>query len=196
MIARFAAAIFAFAAVAVVSVGCADSAELQPEPPPTADVAEPEETPTPTPTPTSAPFVPNCYNIISAHTRDTLAAEGFVLVEEHQNKLRAEQRVETMFFENGGVDCLWGIAAGGDSLVVFGYSEITPAAAAEAQERLTADGYVRTEDGADVVLSIDPAHDVMGIGDAFVFADGEWFHSTTPDAIAELRENIELQQTQ
>src|SRR5690554_4794054 len=158
MSSRFVGAFAALAAVALIATGCAPSPELEPAPAPS-QAAPKVETPTPTPTPT--PFVPDCYNIISEQTQDTLTAEGFVLIEEHERKLRTEQRVELMFFENGGVDCMWGVAGGGDSLVVFGYSEITPAAAAEAQDRLAASDYVRTEDGDDVIMSIDPSADVM-----------------------------------
>jgi len=185
---RFATGLAALALITVALSGCAPSPELE-TPAPTEVAAPPEETPTPTPTPT--PYVPDCYNIIEGETEATLAAEGFILIEEHERKLRVEQRVEAMFFDNGGVDCLWGIAGGGDSLVAFGYSPITPEEAATAQEELTANGYVRTEEGTDVVLSIDPATDVMGIGDVFVFSEGEWFHSTTREAITEIRENVE-----
>ena len=193
MSSRFVGAFAALAAVALIATGCAPSPELEPAPAPS-QAAPKVETPTPTPTPT--PFVPDCYNIISEQTQDTLTAEGFVLIEEHERKLRTEQRVELMFFENGGVDCMWGVAGGGDSLVVFGYSEITPAAAAEAQDRLAASDYVRTEDGDDVIMSIDPSADVMGVGDAFLFSNGEWFHSTTREAIAELRENVQERKAQ
>lgn len=177
------------AVVAVIISGCAASPELAPEAPPMTEPAAPEQTPTATPTP--EPFVPDCLNIISDDTEATLAAEGFVLIEEHESKLRVEQRVEALFFDNGGVDCMWGIAGGGDSLVVFGYSEITPADAAATQQKLAEAGYLRTEEGSDIVLSIDPSTDVMGIGDVFVFSEGEWFHSTTREAVAEIRTNIE-----
>ena len=126
---RFAGALTALALVSMVVTGCAASPELEPEAPPTTK-APASQTPTPEPTPT--PFVPDCLNIISDDTQATLNAEGFVLIEEHEHKLRVEQRVEVMFFDNGGVDCLWGIAGGGDSLVVFGYSEISPADATAA----------------------------------------------------------------
>ena len=183
---RSAGAAAAFALVAAIASGCSAGPDLEPAPPPATDQALPEETPTPTPT----PFVPGCLTIISEETIATLEAEGFVLIEEHENDVRAEHRVEAMFFDNGGVDCLWGIAGGGDSLVAFGYTEITPSAAADAQSRLTESGYVRTEEGADVIFSIDPAADVMGIGDVFLFSDGAWYHSTTREAIEEIRSNI------
>lgn len=185
---RFAGTAAAYAVIALIASGCASSPELRPTPAATTEAAAPEETPTPTPT----PFVPSCTNIIDADTLATLEAEGFVLIEEHEHKLRVEQRVEAMFFDNGGVDCLWGIAGGGDSLVAFGYSEIPPAAAAAAQAQLEDEGYLRTEEGSDVVLSIDPQTDVMGIGDAFVFSGGAWFHSTTREAVERIRQTIEL----
>jgi hypothetical protein len=184
---RFAGALAALALVSLVVTGCAASPELEPDAPPTTK-APVSETPTPEPTPT--PFVPDCVSIISDDTQATLNAEGFVLIEEHEHKLRVEQRVEAMFFDNGGVDCLWGIAGGGDSLVAFGYSEITPADATIAQDRLAADGYVRTDEGGDVVLSIDPQTDLMGIGDVFLFSGGAWFHSTTRDAVEEIRATV------
>jgi hypothetical protein len=187
---RFAGTAAAYAVIALIASGCASSPELEPAPAATTEAAVPEETPAPTPT----PFVPSCTNIIDADTLATLEAEGFVLIEEHEHKLRVEQRVEAMFFDNGGVDCLWGIAGGGDSLVVFGYSEIPPAAAAAAQAQLEDEGYLRTEEGSDVVLSIDPQTDVMGIGDSFVFSGGAWFHSTTREAVERIRQTVELAQ--
>ncbi|MEX1079306.1 MAG: hypothetical protein WED09_09395 [Homoserinimonas sp.] len=188
---RFPGVFATLTVIMLIAPGCAASPELAPPPPPTSEAAEPVETPTPTP----PPFVPDCYNIISDQTEETLSAEGFILIEEYENKLRVEQRVEALFFDNGGVDCLWGIAGGGDSLVAFGYSEITPADAVQAQDRLAAIGYTRTDEGGDIVLSTDPATDVMGVGDVFVFSDGQWYHSTTREAIAELRDNVDSQET-
>lgn len=191
MSSRFARVFTAVAVISLTVVGCASEQELEPAPTPPSGVAQPEETATPTPTPT--PFVPDCNNIISDQAEETLQAEGFVLVEEHESKIRVEQRVETLFFDNGGVDCLWGIAGGGDSLVVFGYSEITPAQATEAQAQLEAEGYLRSEEAGDTMLSIDPEHDVMGIGDVFVFSADEWFHSTTLQAVSEIRAQVSSQ---
>jgi hypothetical protein len=185
---RFAWAAAAFAVITVIASGCGSSSDLEPAPAATADNAAPAETPTPAPSPT--PFVPDCTNIIDADTIATLEAEGFVLIEEHEHKVRVEERVETLFFDNGGVDCLWGIAGGGDSLVAFGYSEITPAAAEAAQAQLQDAGYVATTQGTDIVLSIAPEVDVMGVGDVFVFSDGSWFHATTPEAVLRIRETV------
>src|SRR5690606_32636644 len=145
---RFAPALTALAVISLVVVGCAPEQELKPAPERTSPVAQPAETPTPTPT----PFVPDCHNIITDQAEETLDAEGFVLVDEHENKVRVEQRVEALFFENGGVDCLWGIAGGGDSLVAFGYSEITPEQAEEAQAHLESEGYRPPEDSGAVAL--------------------------------------------
>ena len=183
---RLAGIAAAFAAIAVIVSGCAVEPELKPAPPPANNQAQPE----PTPTPTATRFVPTCLNIISADTMATLEAEGFVLIEEHENDLRAENRVEVAFFDNGGVDCLWGIAGGGDSLVAFGYSPITPAAISGVQAQLADSGYVRSEEGGDVIYSIDPAADVMGVGDVFLFSDDAWYHSTTREALEEIRQNI------
>jgi hypothetical protein len=183
---RFAGTATTFAAIALIASACASPPEIKPAPPATTEQAAPEDAPDPTPT----PFVPDCDNIIDAETRATLEAEGFVLLEEHEQKLRVEQRVEAMFFDNGGVDCLWGIAGGGDSLVAFGYSEITPSAASAAQAQLEAEGYARSEEGADVVLSIDPQTDVMGVGDVFVFSEGAWFHSTKREAVERIRQAV------
>lgn len=185
---RFTGVLTALVLISVIVSGCASSPDLEPAAQPTTK-APASETPTPTPTPTR--FVPDCLSIISDETEETLEAEGFVLIEEHEHKIKVEQRVEAMFFDNGGVDCLWGIAGGGDSLVAFGYSEISPGDAAVAQDKLAADGYLRIEEGADVVLSLDPATDLMGIGDVFLFAAGEWFHSTTREAVDQVRLNIE-----
>jgi hypothetical protein len=185
---RLAGAAAALAVIAVITTACSPEADLEPVPTASADAAVPSETPTPTPTPTA--FVPSCLNIISTDTIETLEAEGFVLIDGYENKLRVEGRVEAMFFDNGGVDCLWGVQGGGDSLVAFGYSEISPPDALYAQEELSAAGYVRTEESGDIVLSIDPADDVMGIGDVFVFSANEWFHSTNREAVAEMRQHI------
>lgn len=183
---RVAGVAAAFAVIGMIASGCAAGPELSPPPPPATDQALPE----PTPTPTATPFVPTCLTIISADTIATLEAEGFVLIEEHEDDLRTQYRVEAAFFDHGGVDCLWGIAGGGDSLVAFGYSTITPAAESDVQAQLADSGYVRSEEGGDVVYSIDPADDVMGVGDVFLFSDGAWYHSTTRDALEEIRQNI------
>jgi len=189
MSSRFARAFATLGVVSLVAVGCAATPELESPQAPVPEVSQPEETPTPTPT----PFVPDCHNIITDQAEETLEAEGFVLIDEHENKVRVEKRVETRFFDNGGVDCLWGISGGGDSLVVFGYSKITPADAAEAQAQLEAEGYLRSEEEGEVVLSIDPQTDVMGIGDVFVFSADEWFHSTTRQAVEEIRTQVASQ---
>jgi hypothetical protein len=186
---RFAWTAAAFVVITVIASGCASSSDLKPAPAATADKAAPMETSTPAPAPT--PFVPDCTNIVDPETIATLEAEGFVLVEGHEHKVRVEQRVETLFFDNGGVDCLWGIAGGGDSLVSFGYSQITPAAAEEAQAQLQDAGYVASTQGTDVVLSIAPEADVMGVGDVFVFSGGAWFHATTPDAVQRIRQTVD-----
>lgn len=183
---RLAGAATAFAVVAVIVSGCAAEQDLKPAPPAATNQALPRVTPTPTPT----EFVPTCLNIISDDTIATLEAEGFVLIEDHENDLRVENRVEATFFDYGGVDCLWGIAGGGDSLVAFGYSTITPDAASAAQARLADSGYVRSDDNGDVVFSIDPATDVMGVGDVFLFSGDAWYHSTTREAIEEIRQQI------
>lgn len=185
---RVASVAAAFAVMAVIVSGCAAGPELdlEPAPPVSTNQAQPEQTPTPMPT----PFVPTCLNIVSADTIATLEAEGFVLIEEHEDDLRAESRVEVAFFDNGGVDCLWGIAGGGDSLVAFGYSTITPAAASAVQAQLADSGYARSDEGGDVIYSIDPAADVMGVGDVFLFSDGAWYHSTTREALEEIRQNV------
>ncbi len=186
---RLVGAVTGLVIVAVAIAGCAASLELEPAPVKTSQAAEPTETPTPTPT----PFVPDCRNIISDEAEDTLEAEGFVLIEEHENKLRVERRVEAMFYDNGGVDCLWGIAAGGDSLVSFGYSEISATDASTAQAELESIGYVRSDEAGDIVLSVDPSMDVMGVGDVFVFSGDEWFHANTREAIAEIRTQVSAQ---
>lgn len=189
MSSRFARVFAGLALVSLAVVGCAAEQDLKPAPERPSEVTRPEKTPTPTPT----PFVPDCHNIITDEAEETLESEGFVLVEEHENKVKVEQRVESMFFENGGVDCLWGIDGGGDSLVSFGYSEITPPQAAEAQATLEAEGYLRSEEAGDVVLSIAPHMDAMGVGDVFVFSAKEWFHSTTLEAVAEIRTQVSAQ---
>lgn len=183
---RLAGAAVALAVIAVIASGCAPEVKLAPSSPPTPEAAAP----TPTATPTPEPFVPDCLNILSPDTIATLESEGFVLIEEHEQNLRTESRVETMFFTNGGVDCMWGVVGGGDSLVAFGYSEIDPADAAIAQQRLAELGYVHTDEGPDAVLSISPEADVMGVGDIFLFTEGAWFHATTRDGLDEVRQHI------
>lgn len=171
------------AVIALVTTGCAPEPELEPAPRPTTDQAQPSETPTPTPT----LFEADCMNIVDEETTSTLEAEGFVLVEGYESKLRGEERVEARFFDYGGVDCLWGVAAGGDSLAVFGYSEITAANATETQAWLDANGYLRTEEGDDVVYNLDPALDVMGHGDVFLFDGDAWYHANRREWIEDIR---------
>ncbi len=181
----------AAAAATVVGLlvsGCAPDQEVDALPPASDFTPAPEATSFPTEEP--EPVVPTCMTIISESMIETLEADGFVLIEDHQDHLSSEHSVELMFFDNGGVDCMWGIAGGGDSLVSFGYSTISAADAASAQDRLAESGYQRAESGSDVSYSIDPRDDLLGIGDVFMFTDGEWFHSTTFEAIDEMRAHL------
>lgn len=143
--------------------------------------------PTQTPAPTETAFAPDCTNIVPRSTAATLEAEGFVLVDGHEDKSRAEDRIEQRFFDFGGVDCLWGIAAGGDSLAAFGYSPITPAEATDAQAWLDANGYLRTTEGSDVVYNIDPERDVLAHGDVFLFDADAWYHANLREWIDDIR---------
>lgn len=174
------------AVLALITTGCAPEAELEPAPAAPTQHSQPSETPEPTPT----PVAPTCTTIIDPETITTLESEGFVLIDSHEDDLRAEQRVEARFFDYGGVDCLWGIAAGGDSMATFGYSEITAADAAETQTWLSENGYLRTDEGSDVVFNIDPAVDVMGHGDVFLFEDGAWFHANFREWIDDIRQTV------
>src|SRR5690606_24382404 len=100
--------------------GCAPQQTVDAAPPPSTITPAPSSPPTAEP----EPVEPDCMNIISETTIATLEAEGFVLIEDHLDHLSSDHSVELMFFDNGGVDCMWGIAGGGDSLVSFGYSSI------------------------------------------------------------------------
>lgn len=182
-------------AIALMATGCTPDTELEPAPLATTGNAAPNETPEPAPEPTPepTPYVPTCMNIVAEETTATLEADGFVLIDGYESKLRGEDRIEARFFDYGGVDCMWGIAAGGDSLAAFGYSEITAADASDAQAWLEANGYLRTENGDDVIYSLDPAVDVMGHGDVFVFDGTAWYHANRLEWIEDIRLTVAAQ---
>lgn len=181
-----AGSILAAAALSLLLVGCVQDTALAPAPSPTAKAPEPIETPTPTPTPEAIA----CDNILSSDTLALLAADGFIVIEGHEQDLRAEQRVEARFFDNGGVDCLWGIAQGGDSMAVFGYSEIADSDAVDVQNELIDLGYLMTAEGTDVIYEISPADDVLGHGDMFLFESGAWYHANQREWIDDIRETV------
>lgn len=173
-------------AIALATVGC--SAESEPDPAPVAPTQSDTPTETATPEPTTEPVT--CDNIVTDHTKEILESEGFILIEGHEQELRAEGRLEARFFDYGGVDCLWGIAAGGDSMATFGYSEITAANAADVQAGLAANNYLRSEEGTDIIFVIDPEFDVLAHGDVYLFEDGAWYHSNYRESIEEIRQTV------
>jgi hypothetical protein len=181
-------AAISLAAVGVLLTACAPAQSVDAERP--ASSYTPAPTASEFPTGEPEPEEPTCLNIVSQETIDTLEAEGFILIDDYQDHLMSEHRVELMFFDNGGVDCVWGIAGGGDSLVSFGYSPISAADAEVAQQRLEENGYHRSESGGEVSYTIDPSNDLLSMGDVFLFTDGEWFHSTSLEAIDEMRAHL------
>lgn len=181
-----AATVMACALIGLVATGCSADTETEPLPQPTELAPPPDAAPPPAEEP-EAPAAPDCFNIIADSTLETLEAEGFVVIEEHQEKLTSEHRVEELFFDNGGVDCIWGVAGGGDSFVAFGYSTISADAARLAQDQLTESGYVRSESGADVTFSA--KRDFLGTEDYFLFTNGAWFHASTELGLEEIREH-------
>ncbi|MCU1546080.1 MAG: hypothetical protein JWP30_1180 [Homoserinimonas sp.] len=174
-------------AITLFAAGCTPQADLEPpKPTPTRTTTA---TPTPAPTASAEPGLA-CEDIVAPDTLELLDAQGYVLMEEHEDDVRAEDRIEAYFFDYGGLDCLWGVPSS-DLLAVFGYSEITDSQALPVQNKLTAAGYVRAEQGADVTFSLPPDESAPDHEDWFLFTEGAWFHSSRLAGIEEIRQTVQ-----
>lgn len=171
------------ALIAVALAGCAG----------TDDDVEPSSSPTSTPTtapsaspePSGAPPLA-CNTIITQETIDGFEAAGYVHEVDYESQIRSEGSIEALFFDHGGLACMWYLP-NSDGWFTAAYSSISESDAVNAQARLEAEGYIRSQDGADVVFSMDPSENLLGHNDTYLFEPDAWFHSSDPNGIAEIR---------
>ncbi|WP_403020282.1 hypothetical protein [Salinibacterium sp. GXW1014] len=174
--------------LAFALVGCADAGS-EPEPVDTTQSpsASPQQSASPTPsTEPAGPEPLSCNTIITQQTLDGFEAAGYVHEVDFESQLRSESRIETLFFDYGGLACFWYLP-NSDGWFTAAYSEITETQATEAQALLEAEGYVRTESGTDVTYAVDPEANLLGHQDTYLFEPGAWYHSNHAEGVSEIR---------
>lgn len=174
-------------AIALATAGCAASGN-------TLDEVSTRPVPTETTAPTTEPVREepeplSCDTLAPAVALAEFEANGFVLDEEYEESLRAENAVNVRFFDLGGLACRWYLPNSG-GVATFGYSEITEMDASAAQAELAAAGYERTDDGTDVIFTLKPASNPLGMSDTFLFESGAWYQAIELTGVNDVRENI------
>ncbi|MDJ1113559.1 hypothetical protein [Microbacterium dauci] len=125
---------------------------------------------TPTPAPTVDPASVTCENMLAADAAAEFAATDWSVREDPFVILDLELP--------DGTACTWGDFSSptSDDLVLFGWSPIDDADAASVQTALLEEGWVREDDGDDVILTEDPASalrlDADGYGMTYRFESG------------------------
>jgi hypothetical protein len=156
----------------------APSAEGTPTTPPP-DPADPPATPaTPTTAPTGEPPADlTCDSLRSEKERSHPLPEGMVLLEDYQQKLEQESSPLRLFFEFGGLACLWGFE-GTDNVDVRAYSQLDEDQAAGARAELESLGFEPMAEGSDTVYR-QPAGNELGFDEAYVFTPDAWYYGLT-----------------
>ncbi|MCW4386635.1 hypothetical protein OH146_12710 [Salinibacterium sp. SYSU T00001] len=174
---------------AVALSGCAGEApgEESPSTEPTASVPATVE-PSAEPEPTGPPALA-CNTLITQETLDGFEAAGYVHEVDYESQVRSEGSIEELFFDYGGLACMWYLP-NSDGWFTAAYSPITETQATEAQARLEAEGYLRAEEGSDVVYTIDPSTNMLGHNDTYLFEPGAWYHSNHPEGVDEIRGEV------
>ncbi|UWF78369.1 MULTISPECIES: hypothetical protein [Microbacterium] len=124
---------------------------------------EPVETTTP-------PTEPTCETLISPATVEALTAQGWTAKEK-------EFRIGAMPPLEGGMLCLWSdYSTASDHGQMYGWAPIDAVTAAEAQQTLLAEGWLRDDDTSGVYITEDPQYaiavDDEGYGMTYLFGDG------------------------
>jgi hypothetical protein len=175
----------ACAAIAAVTlVGCAGPEEPT-EPSASPSASTPQPSPSASPKPSGPPPL-SCNTMITQETIDGFEAAGYVHEVDYESDIRSDGSIQALFFDYGGLVCMWYLP-NSDGWFTAGYSEITEAEAVNAQARLEAEGFIRTDEGTDVRYTIDPSVDLLGHNDTYLFEAGAWYHSSDPNGIAEVR---------
>lgn len=173
--------------VALVTVGCSAPddtlAEVSTRPVPT-------ESASPSTEPVNAEPEPlTCTTLAPDVALAEFEANGFVLDEAYESALRDENAVNARFFDLGGLACRWYLPNSG-GVATFGYSEISEADAQSVQAELAASGYERTAEGTDVLFTLSPANNPLGMSDTFLFESGAWYQAIEATGVNDVRENI------
>lgn len=187
---KFRVALAGASILALMLVGCSstDAAPIDPsvEPVSSAPAAAP---PTETPEPSGPPALA-CNTLITQETIDGFEAAGYVHEVDFESQLRSDNRIEALFFDYGGLACLWYLP-NSDGWFTAGYSQLTDEQAREAKSILEAENYLRSENGPEVTYSVNPEVNLLGHNDTYVFVPGAWFHSNHPEGVQEIRTVIE-----
>ncbi|MFS0852308.1 hypothetical protein [Microbacterium sp. 179-I 3D4 NHS] len=150
---------------------CAASPEAAPTPRPTASAAAPKPSAAPaaTPTPQAPAAEPSCEAMISAGTVDALTNAGWTA--------EPKEFVIGDVTLTEGLLCFWAdYAVASDHGQLYGWSQISPTDAADAQASLIAGGWMREDAPEGVYVTEDPQYsmgtDEDGYGMTYLFGDG------------------------
>lgn len=93
---------------------------------------------------------------------------------------------------DGGIQCKWGDPEGaGETLQIYGWAPVDADAAADYQDQLEAEGWIREEQDGSVFLTEDPSMafqvDEEGYGYTYGFAEGWMAVSDTKSGLAVIR---------
>ncbi|MFT4229102.1 MAG: hypothetical protein QM602_02310 [Microbacterium sp.] len=156
-------------AAATLLIGCAETPEAVPTTPVT--TAEPtpsvtSETPSPTPTPVGDP---ECDTIIPQDVVDSFEQSNWSFATDVFRVGATEVP--------GGITCTWGdLEVASDNVQMFGWAPIDADAAAQQQDALTQEGWIREDEPEGVYLTENPevvaAPDDEGYGWTYLFGDG------------------------
>lgn len=182
---KFRLALAGAAVAAIALTGCAAAEPESSDPRVTPQqTAGPTSEPSASPEPTGPPPL-SCNTIITQETIDGFEAAGYIHEVDYESQVRSEGGAEELFFDYGGLACMW-FLPNSDGWFTAAFSELTEQQSAEAQARLVAEGFVRSDDGTDVIYSLPAETDPQG-GDTYLFEPGAWYHSNHPDGVAEVR---------
>jgi hypothetical protein len=164
----------ALAVVAAVALTPACAATTPPAAEPTASTAPTPETPAPEGTEAPSEPVdhgdPACDTIIGEAILAEYEEIGWT-VQVEPFRLGEVELAE-------GLQCVWADYEGpaGDHLQIFGWAVVDDETAAEAQDALVAEGWIREDEPAGVYITENPettiAPDAEGYGMTYLFADG------------------------
>lgn len=187
-------------AVALLLTGCG-ATEVDGNPSASRPSPPTVETPTPTPTvdpaqpPSSGPVDPaselTCDSLLTDAEEERVLSErdqGLILLENFEQKLRDENSPERLFFEFGGIACLWGYE-GTDNVDIRGFSTLNESQAAKAQAELTGLGFTASTEGAGTVYTPGAGNE-LGYDEAYVFTTGAWYFALEPDGRASIRAEL------
>lgn len=179
------AALVGASLLALALVGCAET-DASPAPSTSPTQSVPAPSPSQSMPQESGPPPLACNTLVTPETLDGFEAAGWEHDVDFESRVRAESRIEMLFFEFGGLSCFWFVPNSHDWFAAS-YSTLTDAQTAQAQARLDADGYLRSEGDGVVTYSVNPETSSLGYNETYVFEPGAWYHSNHPEGVQEIR---------